>query len=363
MSFSTKKKNEDVIPVAFEESKRMKKTIYYDDDDDNDIYIEKEMITDEVLMEVYRHDDINSAKKREIKRDELYKRILEEKDKDLVDYLTIDKGKSKFFPLPYIFETGRDCIYISGKAGSGKSYFTKKMLYNWKKYLKLKNTIVIAPPKNKETYGKLGDINKFVSYGIDGGGNKLNDYDEMMRNYKENKIRFKHKKKLLKDDPDTLMELEIALEKSKPPPRSEMNKNKLRGLRLTDEFKKIKNTCIVFDDYESLSETDQKKCVFLINYILEAGRKDGLSIIVIRHQANAGKETSRIISECNSFVIFKKTLPKNNRYLLQKYLELNKEQINRIMKLFNKKNPYCTRWIWINTDSNILVSEKKIMQI
>lgn len=369
MSFNYTRKNVNYMPVAFEESGNKKITVYYDDDINNEVFIDKDKITDEVLREVYTYDELDSQKKRNKKRDELYNKLTEKNYKHITNYLSIDSGKSKYFPIPWVHDTGRDCIYISGVSGGGKSYFTNKMIFNWKKHLGAKKIYVIAPPKNEATYGKLANIDDFVKFGSGEHEDEEDEYNEMVRIYKENKIRFKHKKKLLKDeDPDALMELEIMLENSKPPTKAEFNKKKSAkaqkfGLKLTPKFEKIVNSLFVFDDWEIMNESDQRKCEFLINYLLEGGRKDGNSIVIIRHRANAGAGTARMIAECNSFVIFSKTLPRNNRYLLEKYLELDKEQIHRILQLFHKRNPHRSRWAFINRSENMVISEKKIMLI
>ena len=122
---------------------------------------------------------------------------------------------------------------------------------------------------------------------------------------------------------------------------------------LVDDFK---NSLVVFDDIDVISDKHQRKAVYnLLNAILETGRHFRVSCLITNHLPTAREETRRVLNECHSITYFPHSGNKStlNR-LLTEIIGLDKEDVIKIKKLK-------TRWATIFKNyPQIAMTEKDI---
>ena len=200
------------------------------------------------------------------------KRTLYLSDKPVEDGVNELKTKGDF-TIQHIPDrnTERSVLYITGQSGSGKSFYTKNYIEQYRKMF----------PKN--------EVFMFSSLADDPTLDK-----------------FKFMKRIkIKEQPFLNSELE------------------------TGDF--AKSLCI-FDDCDVISNKEIKGKVFrLLNAFLETGRHFGISVIYTSHNATMGLDTKRILNECHSITLFPLNLGgKTSKYLLDGYVGLDKAQIKKL---------------------------------
>lgn len=169
-------------------------------------------------------------------------------------------------------ERERSVSFVAGQSGSGKTYWSKKYIEEYKKKFKKRNIYVFSFfDKDKslnEKYLKRIRLNdEFINTPLD-----LEDFADSL---------------CLFDDIDTI-----------------------RNKKLKDKLKSI------------------------LNSLLELGRHHNVDVIYISHQCNKGWETKCILNECTSITIFPKTMSANNfKYLLSNYFGMDKTQLRKINSL------------------------------
>lgn len=169
-------------------------------------------------------------------------------------------------------KTERQCIYICGQSGSGKSYFTSNYVKQYKK----------AYPKNEI----------FVISSI--------DEDKSIDSLKPNRI------------------------------------NVLHEDFLNDEFtsEDFKDSLVIFDDVDVFPTRIKKKVMTIVNNILQIGRHFNVSVCFTTHNPTNGAETKILLSEAHVITVFpKSTGNRSLKYLLDSYLGLDKHQITKIKKM------------------------------
>jgi hypothetical protein len=176
-------------------------------------------------------------------------------------------GNQKF-QVTFDPDTERQIFAVFGSSGSGKSYFARQLLKEYNELHKKSNIYLFSPvvdDKSLETVKNLCKID--IS------------------------------------NPEFLSE-EITLDD-------------------------LKDSCVLFDDTESISnKMVNKKVQTLAEMLLERGRHHNISVIFLNHTPCNGKQTKKILMESHAITIFLKTLGgRNLKYLLESYLSLSKEQI------------------------------------
>jgi len=178
-----------------------------------------------------------------------------------------------FIPIPRT-DGQRECIYVCGPSGSGKSYWTAMYL---KEYLK------IWPDRKAYLFSRK-------------------DYDPAFNNI------------------NNLNRIVINEEMIKCP----------------EQFKytEFADSLVIFDDIDTFEPIIKAFLMHIVNDLLEMGRQDNVSVIRMSHLLNKGIETKTILNEMNSIVIF----PHGSsfyaiEYCLRNYLGLSKEQIKKIHSL------------------------------
>jgi hypothetical protein len=175
----------------------------------------------------------------------------------------------------------RSILYITGQSGSGKSYYTTEYVNNYKKTFPKNDVILVSAVKDISTIDKI--------------------------------------KKLKKVDitKPEFLSTEVPLEE-------------------------LKDSCIIFDDVDSIGNKQIKKKVWeLMSNVLTMGRHFNITAIITYHVATAGAETKLILNETQSITFFPSASGgRTLKYLLDSYLGLDKKQIEKIKSLD-------TRWVTI----------------
>ena len=165
----------------------------------------------------------------------------------------------------------RSILYVAGQSGSGKTWFCKEYLLEYQKIF----------PKN--------EIYMFSTVSDD-------------PSLKEVKISYIDVSSIVDDDLDS------------------------------SDFK---DSMVLFDDIENISEKKVKNAVTkVLNHILVTGRHFNTSCIITNHNLYNGIHTKLQLNESSSITYFPVTAgSKQIKYLLDNYLGLSKEEIQKISKI------------------------------
>jgi len=168
----------------------------------------------------------------------------------------------------------RDCIYVAGMAGSGKSYYMMQFV---KEYIKVypKRNIYLFSYKNEDK--SLDSIKKIERIDI--------------------------------NDKDFLNE------------------------ELT--YEDFKSSLVIMDDVDCVPNKKLKtKILNLVNQLLQIGRSYEITVCWACHEVLNSHETKIILSECHSLTIFPRTMGNRKlKYLLEEYFGFDKQQIQKINSL------------------------------
>ena len=166
----------------------------------------------------------------------------------------------------------RQCLYVCGQSGSGKSYFTTQYVKEYKKLY----------PKN-EIY-VISSISE----------------DSSIDSLKPKRIDVL--------DPEFMQE--------------------------TFTSEDFKDSLIIFDDVDVFPKKIRDKVMTIVNNILQIGRHSNVSIVFTTHSPTNGQDTKILLAESNIITIFAQTTGNRSlKYLLDNYLGLDKHQILKVKKL------------------------------
>jgi hypothetical protein len=198
----------------------------------------------------------------------------------------------KFYQMPDK-NIERQILYITGASGSGKSTYCANYIMEYKKIFSKNDIYVFSALKDDESLDKV------------------------------------------------------------EPKRVKIDDRLISDPLLVDDFK---NSLVVFDDIDVISDKHQRKAVYnLLNAILETGRHFRVSCLITNHLPTAREETRRVLNECHSITYFPHSGNKStlNR-LLTEIIGLDKEDVIKIKKLK-------TRWATIFKNyPQIAMTEKDI---
>jgi hypothetical protein len=203
------------------------------------------------------------------------------------------KGEMKFQQIPNVSQE-RDVLYITAPSGSGKSYYCREYIKVYHRMYPKRDIYIISSLEKDETLDAL----KYL--------------------------------KRIKIKSEQFLETELDCED-------------------------FKNSLVVFDDVDVLSnKIIKKKVMLLLNNLLETGRHTYTSVIYTTHIANAGLETKRILSECHSLTVFPLTMGNNSlKYLLESTFGFDKKEIQQVKNITG-------RWITIfKTYPTVLMTENE----
>ena len=169
-------------------------------------------------------------------------------------------------------KTERQCVYICGQSGSGKSYFTTNYVKQYKKSYPKRSIYVISSIEEDSSIDSL----------------------------KPHRINVLH--------PDFM----------------------------DDDFtsEDFKDSLVIFDDVDVFPTKIRKKVLSIVNNFLVVGRHFNVSVCFTTHNPTNGAETKLLLSEAHIIVVFAKTTGNRAlKYLLDSYLGLDKKQIDKIKKM------------------------------
>ena len=202
------------------------------------------------------------------------------------------KDNSILQAVPYVHKTER--VFISGQTECGKSYWMRNYMNQLRRMDEKKNIYLFSDVQEDEEIDKIKKLTRVV---ID---------DNVIDNI-----------------PDPM---------------------------------NFKNSICIFDDYDSIQN---KKILDVIqnfrDALLKRGRHENITLLISSHLSNDYKNTRIIMNECNKIVIFPKA---GNvyalKYLLNKYIGMDKKQIQKLMGL-------PSRWVMIHKNyPQYIIYEKGI---
>lgn len=170
-------------------------------------------------------------------------------------------------------ETERQILYITGRSGSGKSYYTLHYCNEYKKMFPKREVYLFSALSEDTTLDKLKGLKRI----------KLTE--------------------------------EFCKEE------------------ITSED--FKNSMVIFDDTDVISDKKiRAKVNAIMDNILQVGRHHNTSCIITTHTACNGNATKIILNEAHSITIFPNGLGNRSmKYLLDSYLGLDKAQCKKIKGL------------------------------
>lgn len=99
------------------------------------------------------------------------------------------------------------------------------------------------------------------------------------------------------------------------------------------DLKMYENSCCVFDDCDGLTGKLGKKVFELQSLMLTTGRHHNISVWVVNHVPTKGKETKLILCEAHTFVFFTANMNRTLVYCLENYVGIDREELKKIKKL------------------------------
>lgn len=208
---------------------------------------------------------------------QLYKDIQNESGKIMkVNY------ESHFEVMPLIPDdkgSGRDCIFVNGCSGSGKSWFARKYCEKYNILFKGKRPIYLISQLAKDDT-------------LDNADCKIN----------------RIKLDSICDDP------------------IDLNSGELN------------DSLIIFDDWDTIENTKERKYSDviwkLLNDCLIEGRHFNISVIVISHYNTGGRKGRLILTECNKYVVYPHGSSAHAlKYLLGHHVGIETKEILELQKL------------------------------
>jgi hypothetical protein len=209
------------------------------------------------------------------KNRDIYNENDKKKVKNYLDDIILDDDNEFIQQIPDK-KTERSVLYITGASGSGKSYYTREYIKQYR----------LAFPKN--------GIYLFSS---------LNE--------------------------------DTTLDKLTYIKRINLDDNFLSTSFTIDDFK---NCLLIYDDIDVIINKNMKRKLYEISsMVLETGRHTRTSFIFTSHIANRGQETKQILNECHSITFFPNNMGKRtSQYLLEGMFGLDRHQIAKIRKIGTK---------------------------
>ena len=294
-------KNADILVAKITDGKNKGKIIWLSKDQKDDSILAQDKI--EYLMNFinekrYRinqskvNDLIENVKNDEEPMDRLSKQIYCEFNHEYKKNNEV-KTNDELIALPKNNAEGtRDCLFICGCSGSGKSTWIGKYAENFNK----------MNPKSEIIFISAKDIKDDGAY----------------------------------DHVKNIKQLDLSDE--------EMIESIVDSGKAYEQFSsKNYQTLVIFDDAEGLPKDIEKHIQKIMENLLFIGRSSKINIIISRHVLNNGKSTKPMFSECNKIVLFPNGLSLYSiDYTLKRYLGFDKYQTK---KLCNLKS----RWVQIQT--------------
>lgn len=221
---------------------------------------------------------------------------LKNDDNGFIDLELKEDLRFELAPIPKS-ELERICLYVAGESGSGKSYYIREYVKRYNKLFPKNPIYLISYLKKDKTLDEF--------------------------------------KKIIRVEWENLDFLTDCLKE--------------------EFFESLSNSFVIFDDVCSIVNKNQKTIIYkLIHKILRIGRHNNISTAVVSHELYANNELKLILNECHIIVWFPKRLNyRKQKYLLEKYFGLSKEQIQKITEIKDRSISYIKLF-----DDKIIMSNK-----
>lgn len=346
LSYKSVNENSRLVAISSSPS-GSEKPLYYTPDIDGAVTLDRFMPDIELINDIlslrYPASTLSKSRVHELMKTEKACFMLPHKDDAVL------------IPLMQPESNDRVVYYISGQSGSGKSTLTQKIV----KYMsRVIPCFYLSPIPDSNYEATLLNVNDLVK--------KNTMTDEAA--YKEAKIIFKHKKKLL--TVDERIEMETKIEQMKP-------KAGDSEFTLTDQYRELiestkpsvdvdldgdveadeemrSESLWVYDDCEVADF--KKKMEYLQGVQLVTGRHDLISMIILNHLNNDGLKTRLIIAESHVFIVFR-PFNKYVRYFLSEYMSFDPNTLRVAQRLLLR-----SRYIVVYPKLGILASADIIIR-
>jgi len=260
--------------------------------------------------------------------------ILEEETKNLYDYaeklMKENNGREFIITDGYLQQIpntnlDREQLYISAPTGSGKSWLAGSYMEEWKKAYpewakKTPGALVITPLLNDPIVEKFGlnviNVNE-------------KDTEQIKTKSRKRKIEEMENDEEPKDYPYMLVTHPLTPQK-------------------------MKNSCILFDDIQYITDKELKKSLQLFMKECQGiGRKEHVSIIVTSHIICDGWDTRLLLRESDWIISFiNGGIATGIDYFMKNYMNLKDKKI--IEKIKNLDSP----WVAFHTKAPLMIFYK-----
>ena len=228
---------------------------------------------------------------------DIYDRL--QKDGSNGQILNIAQG-SQFEVLPTIDQHKRDCIFITGCSGSGKSWWVKKFAENYNKVWEQKRPIYLISKLEEDST-------------LDNAQCKIN----------------------------------------------RINLESLITKPLDINEKEMENCLVIFDDFDTLENTKEKPLLKTVQKLIDdcliMGRHLNISVCVISHYTSNYKASRIILIESTKIVVYPHACSAHAlKYLLGTHVGIDAQEIKNIKKLGSR---------WVCFDRNypqVMYSETQV---
>ena len=252
------------------------------------------------------------------------------------DGATIVDGSFRLFPIDLAKRRERSVFFLSGAAGSGKSYLSTEIAEMYR--LAGRPVLIITDvrdPKFDRLDAEYLDIDELV--GPDPA------FDEAQARYRAAKTRMRHYLRIARDrlQVEDIVAMEARVEEEKPDRRLFSSQRLLLEGKAFDDF--FRDALVIFDDYET--NADVKRISFLRDDLLVKGRHLNTSLVICNHTLNDGHAFRLIKQEATDFVLYRSVEPSKATYFMEKTLGMEKSAVARTL-LTLESNRWCclSRW-------------------
>ena len=187
---------------------------------------------------------------------------------------------NEFKPIPYLNlkNKQRSAIFISAPSGAGKSTIARQILDSYREILGKKTRVILFT--------------------------QTQDLDPVFENLTEGKYKEHFIHICIKTDPMYSL--------------------------LTPEL--LKDSILIFDDYENLDKDLQGFTMTLIKDCLERGRKMNIQMMLINHQTMNYNRTRSLIFECDTYILFPSANRNSVRKFLLSYGDIDKKEVDDLIE-------------------------------
>jgi len=196
---------------------------------------------------------------------------------EIITSIKLDNPDLEFESVPIIIKNQRNCLYISGASGSGKSYYAASYINKLQKLKDFKKQPVYFISFNVSDDPAYSDIKNFTKLDITNPENWGDLYDL--------------------------------------------------------DYSEFTDCIVVFDDWESSPKLIMEKLSHLQRQLLQLSRKANVTMINILHETQNFLESKYVITESTSYILFPKMNMNRSLKFLKSCMFFDQEQLDRFKKL------------------------------